>query len=234
MFAKSVSLLTLQRAQATINNVNRALCQLQTIQTIQPQPQPNPYAMPTNSFRNHVPPATLTEVIDLTKPSDPKPPKSVSPVENAWKHDLWDQTPPLKNNVANAQPSKPNTSAPKQTVPVSAPQPVPLVPKIISGNPNIRRILSQQNLNVRPLIEPKQNTISPLWLSSGNNTNRVSVFDRLGKKVDETAKESVQSRLRIDPPPETVAKPADTVDFVAMKAAQSTNDIDAIAEKVNF
>lgn len=236
IYAKSISLITWQLAQAAINNVNRALCQLQAV-----PPKPIPYTNPANAYRNHVPPATLTEVVDLTKSveSVAPPPKPISPVDDAWKHDLWDQTPPVKN-TNNAQPNKAVTAVPKQSDPVSESRPVPLVPKTIPGNPNIRRILSQQNLNVPAKAEPKEkNEISPLWLSDNVEPKRVSVFERLGTKVNDSTEESrpnVQSRLLVNRSPEPAAKQSDTVDFVSTKPklVQSTNEIDAIAKKVRL
>lgn len=228
IFAKSISLMTLQRAQATINNVNRALCQLQTV-----QPQPIPYIKPANTYQNHVPPATLTEVVNLTKPVEtvPTPSKSVSPVADAWKHDLWDPTPSVKNTNNN----QPNPV--KQSYPVSESRPVPLVPKTNSEYPYIRRMMNQQNVNVQPKAEPKKNEISKLWLSGSVEPKRKSAFERLGKKVDDSTEEppsSVQSRLLVNRSPEPGAKHVDTVDFITTKPKliRSTNDIDAIAKKV--
>ncbi|XP_055327023.1 uncharacterized protein LOC129580537 [Sitodiplosis mosellana] len=163
--------------------------------------------------------------------------------DGVWKHDLWNQTPPVKST--NIQPKKPITSEAKcpGLVPVSMPKPVALVPKINLSNPNIRRILSQQNSNVPRKVEPKQNTVSQLWLSDSVDSQQQSVFKRLGNKVNESAtksKPNINVRLIVKPTHEPVAqvpvaKQTDTVDFMTMKSqpVQPANDIDAIAEKIS-
>lgn len=246
---KSISLATLQRAQSTINNVNRAL-NLQHL-SLQTAPMQIPaYGIPFHTTQPNMPPQSNVQVQPETVTTTAKP---VSP--DRWKHDLYDAEPQLARTV-NTQSHNPIESENKQlppkrlspnlqrepSPPICEPKPMStLEPKSMG---HFRSLMSRLQINT-PKVEPTESTatVSSVWLTKNIDPPKKSVFERLGPKMPNEGvtepRPSVQSRLNVKSSPvaeQTQDKQTDTVDFVTNKQQplQPADDSVSIAEKVRF